>query len=157
LDASTVYHGFIRAADGAMITFDAPGAGTGIYKGTLGMSINTTGAVAEFYYDATEFHHGFVRAATGAVTTFDDPGAGGTAAYGINAEGSIVGDAEFLVGPQRTTVAFGFVRAAKNGAITTFHAPHADQTLPYGINALGAIVGYYWETSGAFHGFLVTP
>jgi hypothetical protein len=157
LDASLLYHGFIRTPDGGIITFDAPGAGTRIYQGTLGMSINTSGAVAGYYYDPGEFHHGFVRAATGAVTTFDDAGAGGTAVYSINAAESIVGDADYLAGPEKRSVAVGYVRAAASGATTSFHVLAADQTVPDAINDWGFIAGYYGVANGSFHGFLVTP
>jgi hypothetical protein len=34
-DSNLVYHGFVRAANGTITTFDAPGAGTGQYLGTL--------------------------------------------------------------------------------------------------------------------------
>ena len=35
IDASDVSHGFLRAADGTITTFDAPGAGTGPGQGTM--------------------------------------------------------------------------------------------------------------------------
>jgi hypothetical protein len=34
IDDNSVSHGFVRAKDGAITTFDAPGAGTGPYQGT---------------------------------------------------------------------------------------------------------------------------
>ena len=40
LDASNVYHGFLRAAGGTITTFDAPGAGTGPFQGTQPLSMN---------------------------------------------------------------------------------------------------------------------
>ena len=35
LDASNLYHGYVRASDGNVTTFDAPGAGTGAFQGTV--------------------------------------------------------------------------------------------------------------------------
>src|SRR5215469_15265698 len=39
-DNSNVYHGFVRAPDGAITTFDAPGAGTGSGQGTFTTTID---------------------------------------------------------------------------------------------------------------------
>jgi hypothetical protein len=44
-DANNVLHGFIRAADGLIVAFDAPGAGTGAFQGTQGFAINSEGAI----------------------------------------------------------------------------------------------------------------
>jgi len=66
----------VRAANGTITTFDAPGAGLGGHAGTNPMSINTAGAIAGTYRDANLVYHGFVRAANGTITTFDAPGAG---------------------------------------------------------------------------------
>jgi hypothetical protein len=87
-DASNVFHGFLRARDGAITTFDAPGAGLG----TVPQSINVAGAIAGYYFDASSAVHGFLRARNGAITTFDAPGAGlGTEPQSINAVGAIAG------------------------------------------------------------------
>src|SRR5207237_1242562 len=40
IDANGVSHGFLRAADGTITTFDAPGAGTGSGQGTFPFSNN---------------------------------------------------------------------------------------------------------------------
>src|SRR6266699_1688881 len=45
LDANNVFHGVLRAADGTMTTFDAPGAGTGPFQGTLTFGINQAGTI----------------------------------------------------------------------------------------------------------------
>ena len=49
-------------------TFEAPGAGTGVYQGTVAVSINTAGTVTGFYLVAGTVYHGFVRAANGTIT-----------------------------------------------------------------------------------------
>ena len=97
-DASSVSHGFVRAPNGAITTFDAPGAGTRPGQGTggLGGAINPAGTIAGNYIDANFECHGFVRATNGAITTFDAPDAGtglfqGTIPFGSNPAGAIVG------------------------------------------------------------------
>ena len=66
------------------ITFDAPGAGTGPFQGTLPEAINPAGAIAGLYLDASSLYHGFLRDPDGALTTIDVPGARQTFPYGIN-------------------------------------------------------------------------
>jgi len=99
-DASGGRHGFVRATDGTITSFDGPGAaatGTAIIDGTFGFSINTNGDIAGTYLDAGSVIHGFVRAADGTMTPpIDAPGAGtgalqGTASFSINDLGKITG------------------------------------------------------------------
>ena len=95
-DASNVNHGFLRAKDGTITTFEAPGAGTGVFQGTVAFSINPAGAITGFYRDASSTNHGFLRAPDGSITTFDAPGAGtgpgqGTVHFCNNPPGGITG------------------------------------------------------------------
>jgi hypothetical protein len=55
-----VSHGFVRASDGAITTFDAPGAGTGSGQGTVLYTINPPGAIVGFYADSSYVSHGFL-------------------------------------------------------------------------------------------------
>ena len=75
-----VYHGFLRAPDGTITSFDAPGAcsaSTCGGSGTYGvMSINPAGAITGSYFDPSDLRHGFLRAPDGTFTTVDAPGAG---------------------------------------------------------------------------------
>jgi hypothetical protein len=59
-DASYLLHGFVRAATGTITTFEAPGAGTGAYTGTVSLSINTAGDIAGTYLDTRYVYRGFV-------------------------------------------------------------------------------------------------
>lgn len=68
---SVADHGFLRAKDGSLTRFDAPGA-----AGTLGFDINDIGTVVGPYYDAGVAYHGYDRAADGTYTEFDVPNAG---------------------------------------------------------------------------------
>ncbi len=114
-DASDVFHGFVRAPDGAITTFDVPGAGTGAFQGTLAANINKPGAIDGSYIDVSDVAHGFVRAADGAITTFDVPGAGtgafqGTFPLGINEPGTITG---YYI--DNNDVIHGFLRTRTHG------------------------------------------
>src|SRR5262249_21425603 len=68
-DANFVGHGFLRAPDGGLTTFDVPGA----VNGTSGQAINPEGVIIGFYTDASFANHGFVRTPDGTFTTFDVP------------------------------------------------------------------------------------
>jgi len=61
VEANNVNHGFVRATDGKITTFDAPGAGTGAGQGTQAMTNNWEGAISGFYIDANNVYHGFLR------------------------------------------------------------------------------------------------
>ncbi len=60
-DTSTVYHGFVRAANGKITTFSVPGAGTAALQGSVGISINASGDIVGAYLDANNVFHGFLR------------------------------------------------------------------------------------------------
>jgi hypothetical protein len=108
----------VRARDGALTTFDGPGASQ-----TFAYSINPAGMIAGLYFDASSVSHGFVRAPDGTITTFDVPGAGtgpgqGTGfpstPGGLNPAGAITG--AYL---DASNVIHGYVRAS-DGTIATF-------------------------------------
>jgi hypothetical protein len=152
-----------------IITFDAPGAGTGSGQGTLPYFINSAGVIAGQYIDANNAYHGFVRSRDGAITTFDVLGAGtgagqGTLPWSINPAGVITG-----YYTDDTGLSHGFVRYP-DSAITTFDVPGAGRpvkcepplicsngTQGASINPEGAISGQYADNSGVFHGFLRSP
>jgi hypothetical protein len=97
-----VGHGFVRAADGTITSFDGPGASP---SGTYATGINLSGEIVGYYSDyPSPVSHGFVRAADGTFTTFD-AGPNSTFPTSINPSGMITGyydDASF--------VAHGFLR-----------------------------------------------
>lgn len=167
VDANFVNHGFVRAPDGAITPFDAPGAGTvplcppGGCEGTQAFAINSRDVIAGTYIDSSGVSHGFLRDPDGAFTTFDVPGAGtgsgqGTVAANINPSATSSG---FYM--DAGNVVHGFVRA-KDGSITTFDAPGAG-TSPFqgtftsagiGLNAAGVIAGDYFDANFVIHGFV---
>jgi hypothetical protein len=95
-DTNNVHHGFIRSPDGALTTFDAPGAGTGAYQGTgcssdCPVSLNDWGAITGTYIDANFVYHGYLRSPQGKFVTVDPPGSAFTLPYSINDSGAITG------------------------------------------------------------------
>jgi hypothetical protein len=126
---SVATSGFVLSASAnerktAIITFDAPGAGTGASQGTQAFAISPNGTITGFYFDSNNVAHGYVRARDGTFITFDAPGAGtgsgqGTFSFSINPASTTAGQYSDASG-----VVHGFVRA-RDGAITTFDAPGA--------------------------------
>jgi hypothetical protein len=83
----SVVHGFLRAPDGTLTTFDPPNSFQTIVTG-----INPAGAITGNYIDATTgAFHGFLRAADGTFTTFDPPSSVDTEPSAINPAGAITG------------------------------------------------------------------
>jgi len=58
-DASFEPHGFVRALNGLITTFDPPGAGG--FQGTQPQAINPRGLIAGYYTDSNNVFHGFLR------------------------------------------------------------------------------------------------
>ena len=141
-DGSGAVHGFVRAADGTITTFDAPGFGTSP------QGINNKRSITGRYEDSSNVEHGFVRAADGTTTTFDPSGSTATVPVSINRKGSIVGSYR-----DSGNVGHGFVRAA-DGTITTFDAPGSIATGARSINDHGAIAGSYADSGNIIHGFV---
>jgi len=154
--------------------FNAPGSGSGVLQGTLGISINAAGDIAGSYLDSHYVAHGFVRDANGTIATFDAPGAGttssikgslaslqGTIPIAINAAGTIVGtylDAHscyhgFLRATSGTITEFD-VSGAVTTAACTPEAAFRVGTRPIAINSTGTIIGTYSDTNGKYHGFV---
>ena len=66
-DGFSIYHGFLRTRDGTVATFDAPGAGTGSFQGTMPLGITPGGLIAGTYVGPNDgnflgsYHgHGFM-------------------------------------------------------------------------------------------------
>jgi hypothetical protein len=100
IDGNTVVHGFVRARNGSLTTFDVPGACTAVpppasctYGGTWAYSINQWGAITGVFYGEDGVAHSFWRTADGSIHTFDARGAADTAAVSINFWGQITGQA----------------------------------------------------------------
>jgi hypothetical protein len=167
-DSTGVFHGYVRAPDGAITTFEAPGAGTASGQGTEVAGINDANTIVGVYIDPNGADHGYVRDADGAITTFDVPRAGtgggqGTVPQNINASGVIVGQYIDARGVnhhfQRTasgTITMADVSGERPGASVV--KPGSGQgTLPLSNNEAGAVTGYYIDANNVHHGFVLTP
>ncbi len=60
-------------SENKIVTFDAPGAGTGSGQGTIPIGPNVWGAIVGFYFDTNSVPHGFLRSPTN-FTTFAPAG-----------------------------------------------------------------------------------
>jgi hypothetical protein len=156
----------VAASAGPIITFDAPGAGTGQYQGTGCFAytdcsglLNDWGAITGYYLDANNVYHGFVRSPEGKFTTFEAPGAdttpgdfNGTLPNAINDAGAITGAYYDVNG-----VGHGFLRSPE-GEFTTFDVPGGSlYTNPIALNLEGAVVGYYLNQDDVVRAFLRRP
>jgi hypothetical protein len=157
-DAGTILfqtqRGFIRAADGTMTEFDAPGIVQPCNCGTQPADINDSGEIVGVTYQGSQ-QHSFLRSPGGTFTVFDPPGTGakGSLATLINAAGVIAGEYWDTTG-----VGYWYIRNL-DGSFSTVSpnllpAIETGATTIYGINANGAIVGTLYNTLGGIHGFL---
>jgi hypothetical protein len=158
-DASCNSHGFLRKADGRIVTFDAPNvgypAGT-LYPGTAPTGINDEGDIVGSYTDAASATHGFVRWRWGTFTVIDDPSSTSsppaTYAQAINDWGMVVGFWYDLNGNSH-----GFVRQV-GGSFIAFEPPGAIYSQGYHINDLGEVGGDWTDAAtGTSHGMLLYP
>jgi hypothetical protein len=152
-DSLGPFYGLVRAADGTITNFNAPG---NALLSIFAYSINGAGAIAGYYvglpFTFPNFtNHGYVRDPEGNITTFDPPGSVNTQAFSINARGAITGYYN-----ESNLVIHGFLREP-NGRFTSFNAPDSISTKAVSINAVGAITGYYQRADGSVHGFLCHP
>jgi len=138
----TVPPGLSASTDEATImTFDAPGAGTGSFQGTFPTGINPSRAITGSYTDTNSTSHGFLRDPDGTITTFDPPGSIYTSPSGINSSGETTGSYLDMNGFH------GFLRD-RDGTITMFDLPGAIATFPFSINPSGATTGYFFGQFG---------
>jgi len=172
LVSSTLALGVVVPAQAAeefqpkIITFDAPGAGTGPYQGTgcyvsdCTVLINKEGAITGYFLDANNVFHGFLRSPNGRMTVFDAPGAdtnagdfNGTFPSAINDAGEITGFYADVSGG-----AHGFLRSP-TGVFTNFDVKGSPigTTIAVGLNLEGAIVGLSTDQNGAFRPFVRHP
>ncbi len=89
-----VSHSYVRAPDGTVTTFDAPG-----FSSSQATAINAAGSITGLAFNSDFLYHGFFRNSNGVTTTFEAPGAVWTWPLGINATGAIIGwyfDANFI-------------------------------------------------------------
>ncbi len=115
IDSSNGDHGFVRAPNGAITTFDVP-AGA---QGTGPRNVSDTGTVAGNYIDSDGVSHCFLRTLSGTITTFDPKHATVCVGTAVNKKG--IGAGNFVDGTGKS-----FVRRS-NGKITTFAPPGCEK------------------------------
>ncbi len=140
-----------------IIEFNAPGAGTGAYQGTIAVQINAAGAIIGYYFTGSSAvgGYGFVRTPGGNFTSFNPPDAFYTYPQSINPNGDVAGYSF------NNAVASGFLRAP-GGDLTTIEVSgagtgYAQGTFAWDINAAGEIAGTYIDGNGVSHGFVRAP
>ncbi len=169
-----VSHGFVRAANGTITTFDPANVATSAASnssswnsGDVPTAIDTAGDISGSYTDTTGARHGYLRTAAGAITSFDATGAEtsscATSGVGSVACGTIaigMDDAMNIVGTffNSDGVACGFLRYGATGAFTTVCASEAGTgayqgTGFVGVNPSGTVAGTYADSNNVLHGF----
>lgn len=142
-DTSDTQPAFLRAADGTLTTFSAPGA-----VSTTPTGLNDDGAIGGFFTLPSSPSRAFYRDASGTLTVFDPPAPGLFTVGGINAKGEIVGTFGHGHG--------SFIRHI-NGQFSTFRVKGAKfGTWAKAINDHGDVVGGYTDANVVGHGFLRT-
>jgi probable HAF family extracellular repeat protein len=142
--------GFVRSPDGALTTFDVPGA-----QATEASKINDEGQVVGRYsedsrlVDDSSRVRGFVRDARGTISRIDFPGATHTLPTGINDDGEVVG---YYVDEGGETHGFLW----QDGRFTPLDLVGASSPTPMDINDNGVVVGMYLDEAGVARGFLLT-
>ena len=160
-----VHHALVRTPQGQLITFEAPGAGTGLNQGTgcpgCAPGLNQWGAIAGTYIDKNNVSHGYLRSPQGKFTTFNAPGAGSEAGEGtgcpsdcpvsLNDLGAITG---IYIGTDDNL--HGYLRSP-TGQFATFDGPGSLEMYFVNLNDWGSITGYYIDANFVYHGFLRIP
>jgi hypothetical protein len=133
-----------------IITFDAPGAGTGYGEGTVVSGMNSKGVIVGWVNGSNHRTAGFIRSANGTMTIIRVPGARDTGIYGINDSGTIVGSFD-----TENTNGHGFLRTT-DGKFTYF-LPVGTQFLEgMTIDNLGSVAGTFISTYDFFACYIRT-
>jgi uncharacterized membrane protein len=135
-------HGFVRAIDGTLTTFDVPNS---IRTQPRGMNAN--GIIVGDYGTQDGNDYAFIRDTDGTFTTFNY-GPAYTEATAINKKGKIAGTREANRDQQ-----VGFVRSLDGSKHQKFNP--GDGVYPTAINNHGTITGVYGV--GTAHGFIRIP
>lgn len=180
-DLNYVEHGFIRSRQGAITTFDAPGASTNGY-GTFGLGLTANGLTIGFYTNSNFNYGGFIRTPEGkfetfryrkACTTGDPDGCEGTGLEAINASGVIAGgyvDKNFvehalLLKPDGEVIAYDAPGAGNTPGNPANISPVGDYLyqgtnlagIPPGLNVWGAVTSGFLDEGNVYHGYLRSP
>ena len=142
VDLTTTQQGWLSKG-GFLTTFavNLPGA-----YNTAPQAINDSNTIVGYYTDGTS---NFAFTYDGVTfTPFTYPGAVATEAFGINANGVIVGT--YFV----STSANGHAFMKTGATYTNIDPPAAASSAALGINSFGDVVGEYVDSTGNQHGYL---
>jgi uncharacterized membrane protein len=138
-------HGFLLSG-GEYSTIAVPHAPSQ----TWAFGINNTGRIVGTYVVGAGLDarfHGFLLS-DGEYSVIDPPDSTGTALYGIN-------DAGQMIGFYRDANQASHGLVLSDGEYSTLDVPGSTLTAAYGINNAGQIVGTYRDAAG-YHGFIAT-
>jgi len=140
-------HGF-RLSNRAYTNIDVPESLGAVPGTTTAAAIDPQGDIVGNYTDSSFVFHGFLlsHSTFSAIPDIPAPGAS-TFPLGMNPQGDIVG-AAFSVTP-----CCGFLLS--HGTVSIIDVPGSSLTVPYGIDPQGDIVGFYQDSNGNQHGFLI--
>jgi hypothetical protein len=156
VDSSGVQHGYVRASNGTITEYSAPGAGTSAGQGGGSASVTALGVITGYFFNSDSVPIGFVRTPDGKFTTFNVPGSSGTAAFSLNLLDTVTGvyaDTNFAF--------HGYSRSAF-GTYAFFDAPDGGPgafqgTRPSTNNLEGEVAGWVTTATGEYRGFVWQP
>ena len=145
-----------------IITFDAPGAGTGSNQGTWPASMDSAMDIVGTYFDSNGAYHGFLRYPDGKFAPpIDDPNAGTGSGQGTSVNNILDSRGIWIIGNYSDSngVGHGFLLDPK-GNFTEIDDPDAGTGAGQGtnseaINQAGEIAGNFTDSNGAWHDFLL--
>lgn len=157
-NSSFVSTGFL-VSQGTLTSYTAPLPGGGSAVDTEFYQANNAGQVAVSYYGSDGIYHAATYNITAGTWTYlpDIAGYAENLAGGINNHGLVVGDVF-----TNTSFGGGVGWSWSGGQYSLFTAPGADPSLnpggtaTYSVNDAGQIVGYGIDSSGIYHGYVMT-
>ena len=158
-DSQNVSHAFLSTGVDFTLLSDPDVPGSSYYYAS---AINNSGQVAGDFWTGSVYDSFIYNSNDGSYDTLTGPvGTDGTIAYGISDTGQVVGYSYVAVpGASNSWSDQGFIYSGgANGTYTTLNDQNAGAgsnqgTVPIAINNSGEVVGYYYDSNGAYHGFL---
>jgi hypothetical protein len=162
-DSNFTAHGFLRAADGKLTTFDDPDAGTGTYQGTWPYSINDFGVIVGATTYPNKVSVGLLRMPNGRYQDFEFPSATYYNGAYINDLGVIAGSYSQVYDPT-CGCSYDFIgyQRTPDGKLTTYEPSGSGTTTTYpddgtwtlAENIFGATTGYFTNDEAEVFAFL---
>jgi len=141
-------NGFTLVLPGSYTAENVPGASQ-----TQVIGINNTGWTDGFYVDSIGVTHGFTF--NGSFSTVDSPGTAFNQLLGINDSGTAVGYSSLDptgMTQQRSYMVLGTTFTYLDGLLPA----GTQNNQAVGLNNAGTVAGFYVDSSGVFHGYLLS-